>query len=165
DYLYVLSGKPFPQVIKTPEGASFDLNRVWQEYTLTPGSKDKSWGVEQGIESNIRLLAEAARSYGFFNYIADSDGTFRRSSLLLRYTDKDFYPSLALQTVREYENIKDQSIIGYIGATGFQRMEIGPYVVQTEPDARVLINYAGPYHSYKHYSMGDVIDGTVPPET
>jgi len=165
DYFNVLWGKPFPQIIKSPPGANFDLNRTWQEFTLIPGSRDESWGVEQGIESNIRLLAEAARSYGFFNYVADSDGTFRRAPFLLRYQDRDFYPSLALQTVREYENIKDQSIIGYITANGFERIEIGPYVVRTEPDARVLINYAGPYHSYPHYSMGDVVDGTVPPST
>ena len=170
DYFNVLWGKPFPQIIKTPPNANFDLNRVWQEYTLIPGSRDASgqpdsWGVEQGIESNIRLLAEAARSYGFFNYVADSDGTFRRAPFLLRYQDRDFYPSLALQTVREYENIKDQSIVGYISANGFDHIELGPHILNTESDARALINYAGPYHSYPHYSMADVIDGTVPAST
>jgi adenylate cyclase len=161
DYFNVLWGKPFPQVIKTPQDAKFDLDKVWSSSTYMPGASDP-WGVQYGIESNIRLLAEAARSYGFFNYVPDSDGTFRRAPFLLRYQDRDFYPSLALQTVREYENIKDQSIVGYIGATGFERIELGPYVIPTEGDARALINYAGPYHSYPHYSMADVIDGTVP---
>ena len=170
DYFNILWGKPFPQVIKSPPNATFDLNKVWFDYTRIPGAKDEnnnavSWGVEQGIESNIRLLAEAARSYGFFNYVADSDGTFRRAPFLLRYQDRDFYPSLALQTVREYENIKDQSIVGYITATGFDHIDLGPHTIPTEGDGRVLINYAGPYHSYPHYSMGDVIDGTVPAAT
>jgi adenylate cyclase len=164
DYFNVLWGKPFPQVIKSPEGANFDLGKVWIENTLIPGSQE-SWGVQWGIESNIRLLAEAARSYGYFNYTPDSDGTFRRAPFLLRYQDKDFYPSLPLQTVREYENIKDQSIVGYITVNGFDHIELGPHNIQTSGDARVLINYAGPYHSYKHYSMADVIDGTVPPAT
>ncbi len=164
DYFNVLWGKPFPQVIKSPEGANFDLGKVWIENTLIPGSSE-SWGVQWGIESNIRLLAEAARSYGYFNYTPDSDGTFRRAPFLLRYQDKDFYPSLALQTVREYENIKDQSIVGYITSNGFDHIEVGPYNIKTGGDARVLINYAGPYHSYPHYSMADVIDGTVPAST
>jgi adenylate cyclase len=164
DYFNILWGKPFPQVIKIPPGAKFNLSQVWVENTLIPGSSD-SWGVQWGIETNIRLLAEAARSYGFFNYVADSDGTFRRAPLLLRYRDKDFYPSLPLQIVREYENIKDQSIVGYITATGFDHIELGPHNIATDGGARVLINYAGPYHSYKHYSMADVIDGTVPAST
>jgi adenylate cyclase len=164
DYFNVLWGKPFPQVIKNPPNATFDLNKAWTDATYMPGSRDP-WGVQFGIESNIRLLAEAARSYGFFNEIPDSDGTFRRAPFLLRYQDRDFYPSLELQTVREYENIKDQSIVGYIGVNGFERLELGPHVIKTGDDGRVLINYAGPYYSYKHYSMADVIDGTVPPST
>lgn len=164
DYFNVLWGKPFPQIIKSPENASFDLNKVWWNSTYMPGSRDP-WGVQFGIESNIRLLAEAARSYGFFNEIPDTDGTFRRAPFLLRYQDRDFYPSLELQTVREYENIKDQSIVGYITAAGFDHIELGPHNIRTEDDGRVLINYAGPYYSYPHYSMADVIDGTVPAST
>lgn len=164
DYFNVLWGKPFPQIIKSPEGSNFDLGKAWSDATYMPGSRDP-WGVQYGIESNIRLLAESARSYGFFNEIPDSDGTFRRAPFLLRFQDKDFFPSLELQTVREYENIKDQSIIGYITANGFDHIELGPHNIATESDARVLINYAGPYYSYPHYSMADVIDGTVPAST
>jgi adenylate cyclase len=164
DYFNVLWGKPFPQVIKQPEGASFDMYKVWADRTYLSGSADP-WGVQFGIESNIRLLAEAARSYGFFNEIPDSDGTFRRAPFLLRYQDRDWYPSLELQTVREYENIKDQSIVGYINVNGFDRLVLGPHIINTEDDGRVLINYAGGYYSYPHYSLGDVVDGTVPAST
>jgi len=82
--------------------------------------------------------------------------------MLLRYQDRDFYPSLAMQTVREYENIKDQSIVGYIRDTGLDHIELGPYIIRTNSDGRTLINFAGPSQSYPHYSMADVIDGTVP---
>jgi len=164
DYFNILWGKPFPQIIKSPPNANFDLNKAWADATYEPGSRDP-WGVQFGIESNIRLLAEAARSYGFFNEIPDSDGTFRRAPFLLRYQDRDFYPSLELQAVREYENIKDQSIVGYITVNGFDHLELGPHVIRTGDDGRVLINYAGGYYSYPHYSMADVIDGTVPPST
>ncbi len=158
DYFNVLWAKPFPQVLKAGN-KEFDLNKVWAVNTADWG------GVQYGIESNIRILAEAARSYGFFNYMPDSDGTFRRTPFLMRYQARDFYPSLALQTVREYENIKDQSIEGYIGPGGFERIELGPHTIRTQHDGRRLINYAGPYKTYPQYSMGDVIDGTVPAST
>jgi adenylate cyclase len=158
DYFNILWGKPFPQVRKVTGGRDFDMNAVWADST-------SPWGVIYGAEANIRVLAEAARSYGFFNYVADGDGTFRRAPFLMRYQDRDFFPSLPLQTVREYENIKDQSIEGFIGPNGLERIEFGPYKLDTGHDGRMLINYAGPYQTYAHYSMGDVIDGTVPAAT
>jgi adenylate cyclase len=162
NYFNILWGKPFPQVIKSPERANFDLGTVWQENTLTQGSRSSSFGVAQGIEANIALLAESARSYGFFNYVPDSDGTIRRALFLIRYQDKDFFPSLALQTVREDENIKEQSIAAYMNANGLERIELGPHNLRTESDGRKLINFAGGSHSYPHYSMADVIAGAVP---
>ena len=164
DYFNVLWAKPFPQIIKRPEGATFDLNKVWADATAVSAVADP-WGVQYGVESNIRLLAESARSFGFFNTVPDSDGTVRRAPFLLRYEDKDFFPSLELQAVREYENIKDQSIIGYITANGFDYLELGPHNITTGSDARTLINYAGGYLTYPQYSMADVIDGTVPAST
>jgi adenylate cyclase len=162
DYFNVLWGKPFPQIITRPEGAKLDTQAIWAD--VTQSGKDP-WGIQFGIEPNIRLLAEAARSYGFFNVIPDGDGTVRRAPFLLRYQDKDFFPSLELQTLREYENIKDQSITAYIASDGFDSMELGPHRLKLARDARELINYAGPYHTYPHYSLADVIDGTVPAST
>ena len=47
-----------------------------------------------GIEPNIRLLAEATKSFGFFDNNPDADGTMRHALLLVRYQDRDFFPSL-----------------------------------------------------------------------
>jgi hypothetical protein len=35
----------------------------------------------------------------------------------MRYRDQDFFPSLVLQSVREYEKIPDQGIAAYIAET------------------------------------------------
>ena len=67
--------------------------------------------------------------------------------------------------LKVYENIKDQSEVAYMGPNGLERMEVGPHTYFTQPDGSFLINFAGPFKTYPHYSMADVIDGTVPPQT
>ncbi|HUQ50207.1 MAG TPA: adenylate/guanylate cyclase domain-containing protein [Terriglobales bacterium] len=173
DYFYILSGKPFPQKflvgnadkdfneVKQRSGQTNPMFAAWQEAGGVIGS---------GIESNIRVLAESAKDYGFFDNNPDPDGTMRHGSLMMLYQDEDqertdFFPSLALQALRQYEDIKDQSTQAYIAPNGLERMEIGQYSIKTRGNGTVLINFTGPYQSYKHYSMADVMDGTVPKET
>jgi adenylate cyclase len=84
---------------------------------------------------------------------------------MVRYQDQDFFPSLAMQVLREYEKIPDQEIAAYISENGLERIQFGRHNLQPWHDGSVLINYAGPYHTYQHYSMWDVLNGTVPPET
>ncbi len=160
DYYNVLWGHPFPQMVKQPSGAKFDLNRAWSDPVA-----GREGPVMYGIESNIRLIAEAARSYGFFNHTPDRDGIYRRAMSLVRYQDREWFPSLPLEMVKVYENIKDQSTVGYINENGMERLEMGPHNYATEPDGSFLINFAGPFKTYPHYSMIDVIEGTVPPST
>jgi len=156
DYFNVLWGKPFPQIEKAKGRKDFDLNNAW----IAAGGM-----TAFGIESNIRLLAESAKSYGFFDNNPDPDGTMRHALLLVRYQDRDFFPSLPFQALREFEDIKDGAIHGYLAEDGLERIEANDYVFPTRHNGTVLVNYAGPYGSYRHYSMADVVDGTVPAST
>ncbi len=158
EYFATLWLHPFPQVLKVSGGADFDLDTAWRKATWP-------WGVAQGAEANIRLLAEPARSFGFFNHVGDDDGVFRRAITLIRYGNRDFFTSLPLEVVRQYENIKDQSIAAYLTDSGLDRIEFGPHKLATDLKGRLVINYAGDYRTYPQYSMGDVIDGTVATET
>jgi adenylate cyclase len=160
DYYNVLWGHPFPQMIKLKAGRDFDLNKAWNDPI-----RGHEGPVMFGIESNIRLIAEAARSYGFFNYIPDRDGIYRRAPSLMRYRDREWFPSLPAEMLKVYENIKDQSEVAYINDNGMERLELGPHTYATEPDGTFLINFAGPFKTYPHYSMADVMDGTLPPAT
>ena len=153
-YFDIAWAKAFPQVLKVKSGnQDFDLNRAW----IQGGGP-----VAAGVEANLPKLAEAAASYGFFNIAPDADGTIRRALFIIRYRDQDFFPSLALQALRQYENIPDQQIAAYIAADGIERIQFGSRELHPWQDATALINFAGPYHSYPHYSMVDVISGTVP---
>jgi len=167
DYHYILSDKPFPQLRKVTDGKDFDLNRAWEgkiadDTPLEPEAPSRNAMVAWGVESNIRILAEAARSTGFFNNNPDPDGTMRHALLLTKYRE-DYYASLPFQALVSYEDIKGQAIAGFIAENGLERIEAGPYRFNTQRDATGLINYTGPYGSYKHFSMADVIDGIVPP--
>ena len=163
-YFSVLSDHPFPQM-KALDG-KVDPIRAWEKVT----EQVSEYGDlnASGVYANLGILADGARSFGFFNEISDSDGTFRRSPLLIRYKHGDwdnFYPSLDLEGVRQYENIKDDSIVGYMAENGIDHIELGPYNFRPGHDAAVLINYAGHYKTYKHYPMIDVINGNFAPGT
>jgi len=153
-YFDIVWAKSFPQVLKVKSNnRDFDLGQAW---------KDGGGSVAAGVEANLPKLAEAAASYGFFNIAPDADGTIRRALFVIRYQDQDFFPSLALQVLRQYENIPDQRIAAYIAADGIERIQFGAHELHPWHNASSLINYAGPYHSYPHYSMVDVLKGTVP---
>ncbi|MGD1210351.1 MAG: adenylate/guanylate cyclase domain-containing protein [Candidatus Acidiferrales bacterium] len=157
EYFNIVWAKSFPQVlkVKSKDGRDFDLGRAWVESGGT---------VAAGAEVNITKLVEAAASYGSINIKPDPDGTLRHALLIVRYQDL-FFPSLDLQAVREYEKIPDQDIAAYIGENGLERVQFGRHVLRQSRDGTALINYTGPYGTYSHYSMWDVISGAVPPDT
>ena len=103
EYFNVAWAKAFPQVlkVKSKDGRDFDMGKSWIENGGT---------VAAGAEANIAKLAEVASSYGFIDINPDPDGTLRHALLIMRYRDQDFFPSLALQSVREYEKIPDQDV-------------------------------------------------------
>ncbi len=155
-YYNVLWGQPFPQVRPISRFGKFNLDAAWIQH---------GGMVAEGIEPNIPPIAEAARSYGFFNDNPDADGTHRRALLLVRYKNFEWYPSLAMEAVRQYEQIPNESLIGWIAPDGLDHIELGRHLLKTNADGTTLVNYAGPFRTYTHYSMIDVLDGSVPPET
>jgi adenylate cyclase len=154
-YFDIVWAKVFPQVlkVKSKDGHDFDLSKAWI---------DNGGTVYAGVEANITKLAEAADSYGFININPDPDGTLRHALLIARYQNQDFFPSLALQAVREYEKIPDQNIAAYIAENGLERIQLGSHQLRQSRDGNALINYTGPYGTYQHYSMWDVMSGAVP---
>jgi adenylate cyclase len=153
-YFNIVWAQAFPQVLKVKSGNSdFDLGRAW----IQGGGP-----VAAGVEANLPRLAEAAASYGFLNIASDADGTLRRALFVIRYQNQDFFPSLALQVLRQYESITDQQIAAYISADGIERIQFGGHELHPWRNGSALINYVGPYNSYPHYSMADAIHGTAP---
>jgi adenylate cyclase len=157
EYFNIVWAQTFPQVVpvKPKNGKAFDMGTAWIQNGGT---------VAAGVEANITKIAESAASYGFLNINPDADGTLRRALLMIRYQDKDFFPSLPLQVLREYEKIPDQQIVAYIAEDGLERIQFGEHLLRPSRNGTALINYTGPYNTYPHHSMADVIEGTTPPD-
>jgi adenylate cyclase len=155
EYFNIIWGKSFPQVLKVigKDKRDFDLGQTWIEYHGV---------VAAGAEANIPILAEAAASYGFLDINPDADGTLRNATLIERYKDQDFLPSLDVQIVRQYENIPDQDVAAYIAEDGLERIKLGNHNIAPKANGTALINFRGPYHTYQHYSMWDVMHREVP---
>src|SRR3984893_2920984 len=117
-YFNIVWAQTFPQVmpVKSKDRNAFDLGTAWIRNGGT---------VAAGVEANITRIAESAASYGFLKINPEPAGTLRRVLLMIRYQDKDFFPSLPLQVIREYEKIPDQQIVAYIAEDGLERMEFG----------------------------------------
>jgi adenylate cyclase len=158
EYFNIVWAKSFPQVlkVKAKDGRDFDLGQAWIH---------NDGNVFLDVEANISKLAESANSYGFINIRPDPDGTLRHAMLIARYRDQDFFPSLDLQVVREYEKIPDQDVAAFIAPNGLERIQIGRHLLWPWHDGTALINYTGPYGTYQHYSMWDVMSGALPAET
>jgi adenylate cyclase len=152
EYLNIILARPFPQVLKVGPG-EFKIGTAWEQ---------GGGSVMQGVEPNLPMFAEAAGSFGFFNINPDQDGTLRRALLMCRYRDEDYFPSLDLMALQQFEKVPDQEIKAYISADGLERIQIGSHQLHPRSDGTLLINYVGPYHSYPHYAMVDVLWDRVP---
>ena len=161
-YFKALSRHPFPQI--TSIGGVSPI-QVWERVTSSAGEyADLN---ARGVYANLEILAESARSFGFFNETPDADGTFRRSPLLISYKHGDYdaqlYPSMDLEAVSHYENISEQDTIAYVAENGIDHITLGPHNLSPGHDGTVFVNYAGHYKTYKHYPMVDVVEGRFPP--
>jgi adenylate cyclase len=130
----------------------------------------------RGTEANLAVLTSALSedmsSTGFFNVYADDDGVIRRSNLIIPYgrsrdlAEWDIYPSLEVQTIRSFLDLPNEQVILEFGQVGAVRILFGDAAsVHTDQLGRVYVNYHGPSYTYPHYSMADVIEGKVKPET
>jgi len=120
-----------------------------------------------GVEPNLPIFSDTAKSFGHFNAFPHRDGYIRRSMLAIEYQG-DYYPSLAMEVVRAYLNPSPLPIIhalGKEGAGSVDRIQIGDIDIPTDEEGKLLINYYGKGKTFHHYSISDVVRGKIPPDT
>jgi len=108
---------------------------------------------------NIPAIADNALSEGFFNALPSKDGTVRKSQLLIKH-NKQIYPSLALEMLRE--GLKATTIKPIVGNNGIQGITIGKKNIPTDQHAQLWINFRGPAHTFTYYSATDIINNRIP---
>jgi adenylate cyclase len=110
------------------------------------------------VVANLPELTRAAHATGHINVAPDSDGTVRRTSLVLRYQHL-FFPSADLQAARLY--LGDPALTLYTTSYGITGVGLGDRMIPTDETGRVLINYRGPARSFPTYSVADILDGSI----
>jgi len=131
--------------------------------------------VPRGAEANLDILTSAMQGdtswTGFFNVPPDNDGVVRRATLVLPYgrsqnpEEWDLYSSLDLVAARALIGQEAQDANLFYGPTGIWKISLGTKTA-VFPDGRgqLLINYQGPWGTFPHYSIVDVLQKKVRPE-
>jgi adenylate cyclase len=158
----------FPQVLGIREGSKKeDRLHLFEEFA---GAGLLPRGAEANIDELTTALGGGLSWTGFFNAPPDPDGVVRHAMTVLPFgrsknpEDWDLYASLDIMTVRAYLSVPDSATILRYGQTGIYDIELGPDT-RVRPDdlGRILINYQGPWGTFPHHSIADVVEGKVPP--
>ena len=132
--------------------------------------------LPRGAEANLDVLTSAMQGdtswTGFFNVPPDNDGVVRRATLVLPYgrsqnpEEWDLYSSLDLVAARALIGPEAQDTNLFYGPTGIWKISLGTKTV-IFPDGRgqLLINYQGPWGTFPHFSIVDVLQKKVIPGT
>jgi adenylate cyclase len=130
--------------------------------------------VPRGAEANLDTLTSGLGGdtswTGFFNFPPDTDGVVRRATLFLPYgqskdpTEWDIYPSLDIMAARALMGPDAQDTNLFYGPAGFARIEFGNKLsFRTDDRGQMLINYQGPWGTFRHYSIADVLQKSFLP--
>jgi adenylate cyclase len=128
-------------------------------------------GAEANLDSLTSALSGDTSWTGFFNVPPDTDGVVRRATLLLPYgrsdnpDDWDLYPSLDIMAARAFMGPEAQDTSLFYGPVGIVRINFGSKLqLRTDTLGQMLINYQGPWGTFHHYSIADVLHKSVAPE-
>lgn len=130
--------------------------------------------VPRGAEANLDVLSSALSGdsswTGFFNEPPDADGVVRRATLLLPYgraknrAEWDIYPSLDLMAARAFVGKEAQDTNLFYGPVGIVKINFGEHLqLRTDTYGQMLINYQGPWGTFRHYSIADVLQKSFLP--
>lgn len=135
-------------------------------YQLQPKELQKLVVLNKpGFAANLPQLQQQAVSAGFVSTISDSDGSIRRSPLLIRHED-GLYPSLGLATAMGFLLLDEVAIetsqLNQVEV--MSSVKLDSLTIATDASGRVIVPYIGPRNSYPYYSLTDVLKRRVPTE-
>ena len=117
-----------------------------------------------GYNGSYKLFTNASKQSGFVTNVPDFDGVVRRGVLLAGFNDK-IYPSLALQTVKDYLLIDNISLI--TRDKGHQKaitgINLDGKIIPVCDDAQLMIPYYGPPGTFDYYSATDILQNKIEP--
>jgi adenylate cyclase len=119
-----------------------------------------------GVRPNLPIFTEQARWQSFFNMIPDRDGVFRRAPMFMR-RGEGFYPSLSLGLLAAWTGqtplleAGERRVAERYGSSENVRLTVGDYEIPIDDEGNFVIKYYGRQRTFKHYSVADIMEGTV----
>jgi adenylate cyclase len=149
-----------PREQQSPPGLS-SYNLLKPGLGNSPGQNRLSTAPR--IVDNIPEIAEAAKRGGYFNMFPDDDGIFRRVPLGIRFMSEGagqrILSPLSVEAIRRTQR---NPMLGMSfddgGVTG---VTIAGVPIPVDANGNFWLNYAGPGHTFRHFSAADVIDGRI----
>jgi adenylate cyclase len=110
-------------------------------------------------ESNLPILNEAADSSGYFNILPDQDGVVRWIPLIIKCGEQIFAP-LSIKAIWHF--LDQPPLISRVAEYGVEGIQLGDAFIPTNETGQMMLNYLGPPHTFPHYPITDIINGTYP---
>jgi len=112
----------------------------------------------QGYTSNLKKFTENVTGSGFFSIRPDRDGNLRRAPIIAVF-DNEVYPSLALETARQYlfeDELKlHTAIIGEVKTV--THIGLGKKKIPTDAQGKILIPFLGKRGHFEYISANDIL--------
>ncbi len=150
-----------PVMTEEPEG--FDAAKF---YYRLPLSQIEKFRREERFESGFFDLLNASRGCGHVNFSADVDGVVRSIHLFTNFNNH-LYPSLGFKIFMDVigtDSIyfdEQRDVLALYGQNELLRE------IPVDDHGNMLINYAGPFKSFRYISFYDVLNAkerNLPPE-
>jgi diguanylate cyclase (GGDEF)-like protein/PAS domain S-box-containing protein len=113
-----------------------------------------------GILAPLPQIAGAAAGSGHLSGAYEPDSSLRYDYAAVDW-DGAYYPSLPIRAVAAFSGVDWNNVQLRDG----QQIAIGRYRIPLDAGNRLIVNYQGPAGTFASYSMVDVMDGRIPPQT
>lgn len=127
-----------------------------------PGSDGVPSMKAYAPESNLEMFSASAAASGYFTTTIDPDGVVRWMPLMIQ-DGEDLFPPLAVLCAWYY--LGKPPLTVRVGRYGVEEIQMGDRIIPTDETGQLLINYLGPPKTFPHFSITDILRGTVPQGT
>lgn len=145
-----------PEVAALPTGNEELIRR--NIFLNVPPSADTA--VPRGILVPITEFADFA-SLAHVNVPRDADNAVRRIALAMPAARMGYLPAMPLEVARMLRDVTRPEMQLQVGIA----VQLGYYSLPTDAGGQIALNHYGAQGTFPTYSMIDVIDGLVPPES
>jgi adenylate cyclase len=114
-----------------------------------------------GYNGSLELFIRTATPAGFVTHIPDKDGAIRHSMLLAK-NQKNYYPSLALQTAMNY--LLEEEITVLTHKQRIYGFKMGEHFIPTNSKGEVLIPFWGKAGTLEYISATDILNKKLKPD-